>query len=84
MYIDPNSGGMLFQILLVVFGVFSAAILFFSSRIRMTFARLRRLMRHRTNPETGETTSDDETLTLTPQAGPEKASEQSEAKGAHE
>jgi hypothetical protein len=42
MYIDPNTGGMLFQILAVMFGTFSAIILFFSGRIRMFFARLRR------------------------------------------
>lgn len=82
MYIDPNSGGMLFQVLLVVFGAFSAVILVFSSRIRMAFAKLRRLMRHRANPETPGITSDDETLIFTPKPGQEKASEQSGAKGA--
>jgi len=81
MYIDPNSGGMLFQILLVVFGAFSAVILVFSSRIRMAFAKLRRLMRNRANPETSDITSD-ETLIFTPKPGQEKASEQSGAKGA--
>ena len=45
MYIDPSSGGMLFQALLVVFGVLSGAILIFSSKIKMGIARLRRLMR---------------------------------------
>ncbi len=46
MYIDPSSGGMLFQALLVVFGIFSGVILIFSSRIKMGIARLRRLLRH--------------------------------------
>jgi hypothetical protein len=46
MYIDPSSGGMLFQALLVIFGVFSGVVLIFSSRIKMGIARLRRLMRH--------------------------------------
>jgi hypothetical protein len=50
MYIDPNTGGMLFQILAVMFGVFSAVILFFSGRIRTAFAKMRRKMRERRNP----------------------------------
>jgi hypothetical protein len=45
MYIDPNSGGMLFQALLVVFGVLSGSILIFSSRIKMGFAKLMRKFR---------------------------------------
>ena len=45
MYIDPNSGGMLFQALLVVFGVLSGTILIFSSRIKMGFAKLMRKFR---------------------------------------
>ena len=47
MYIDPNSGGMVFQVLLVIFGVFSGAILLFYSRIKMGVARLRRSVRER-------------------------------------
>jgi hypothetical protein len=61
MYIDPNSGGMLFQILLVLFGFFSALILLFSGRIRMGVARLRRKIRERTKPETRNVSSDEET-----------------------
>ena len=45
MYIDPNTGGMLFQALAVLFGVFSTVILLFSSKIRMYFARFKRLLR---------------------------------------
>jgi len=45
MYIDPNSGGMLFQILVVIFGVFSGTVLMFSSRIKMGIAKLRRSLR---------------------------------------
>ncbi len=45
MYIDPNTGGMLFQVLAVLFGLFSGMILIFSSKIRMFFGRLNR-MRH--------------------------------------
>ncbi len=59
MYIDPNTGGMLFQILVVLFGVISAAILLFSGKIRIAFARLRRRMRDRNKPATSEPVSDD-------------------------
>jgi uncharacterized YccA/Bax inhibitor family protein len=48
MYIDPNSGGMLFQALLVAFGVISGTILLFSSKIKMGIAKLRRRFRERT------------------------------------
>jgi hypothetical protein len=47
MYVDPNTGGMLFQVLAVMFGVFSGVILFFSGKIRMAFARLMRSLRGR-------------------------------------
>ena len=58
MYVDPNSGGMLFQALLVMFGVLSAAILIFSGRIRLYIAKLRRQIRDRNNPESQEAISD--------------------------
>jgi hypothetical protein len=45
MYIDPNTGGILFQTLLVLFGVFSGVVLLFSSKIKMGIAKLRRSMR---------------------------------------
>jgi hypothetical protein len=61
MYIDPNTGGMLFQILAVLFGVFSAFILFFSGRIRKVFAKLRRRMRERKESASEAPVSDDET-----------------------
>ncbi len=51
MYIDPNTGGMLFQALAVLFGVFSAVIFFFSGRIRLTYAKIRRQMRERSKPK---------------------------------
>jgi hypothetical protein len=54
MYIDPGSGGMLFQILAVAFGVISGAVLMFSSRIKMTIAKWRRSMRKEENAD-GET-----------------------------
>jgi len=46
MYIDPNTGGVLFQTLAILFGVFSGVILLFSSKIKMGIAKLRRKMRN--------------------------------------
>jgi hypothetical protein len=43
-YIDPNTGGMLFQLLAVLFGVFSGLVLLFSSRIKQAFFRVRRFV----------------------------------------
>ncbi len=55
MYIDPGSGGMLFQILAVAFGVISGTVLMFSSKIKMTIAKWRRSMRKEEDkPETPE------------------------------
>jgi hypothetical protein len=42
MYIDPNTGGMLFQVLATIFVVASGVILVFSGRIKMFFYRLKR------------------------------------------
>jgi len=47
MYIDPNSGGMLFQVLLVIFGVLSGSVLLFSSKIKMGIAKFRRMRREK-------------------------------------
>ena len=44
-YIDPNTGGMLFQILAVMFGLFSGLILLFSSYIRKGLYRILRFLR---------------------------------------
>ena len=41
-YIDPNTGGMLFQILAVLFGVISGALLIFSGRVKGFYYRLKR------------------------------------------
>jgi len=49
MYIDPNSGGLIFQALIVIFGVFSASILLFSSKIKMGVARFRRGIRQKSD-----------------------------------
>ena len=50
MYIDPNTGGILFQTLAVLFGVFSG-------KIKMGIAKLRRALRK----ESDETESTDST-----------------------
>jgi hypothetical protein len=44
MYIDPNTGGILFQALAAVFAVASGVLLLFSGKIRSFMARLRRKM----------------------------------------
>ena len=45
MYIDPNTGGMLFQALAVVLAVFTGVLLVFSRNIRQFFSRMRRSVR---------------------------------------
>ena len=45
MYIDPNTGGMLFQALAVMFGVISGAILMFYGKISMFVSRTLRFLR---------------------------------------
>jgi hypothetical protein len=59
MYIDPNTGGMLFQVLAVLFGLFSAFVLIFSSKIRMFFGKLNR-MRHENSEEQVELEKNEE------------------------
>jgi len=44
-YIDPNTGGMLFQVLAVLFGVISGALLLFSGKIKGIYYRMRRRVR---------------------------------------
>jgi hypothetical protein len=45
MYIDPNTGGVLFQALAAAFVGISGALLMFSGKIRQAIARLRRSTR---------------------------------------
>ncbi len=45
MYIDPNTGGMLFQALAAIFVVASSVLLIFSGKIRAGVASLRRRFR---------------------------------------
>lgn len=44
-YIDPNTGGMLFQVLAVMLAAFSGILFFFSRQIKAGVARLRRGLR---------------------------------------
>ena len=44
-YIDPNTGGMLFQVLAVLLAALSAFLFFFSRQIKSGWARLRRRLR---------------------------------------
>ena len=50
-YIDPNTGGMLFQILAVLLASVSAILFFFSRQIKSAWARLRRGLRKEEPPE---------------------------------
>jgi hypothetical protein len=45
MYIDPNTGGILFQVLAGILVTLSGGLFFFSRRIRTGIAHLRRKMR---------------------------------------
>ena len=58
-YIDPNTGGMLFQMLAVLFGVISGALLLFSGRIKGYYYRLRRRMQDE-DSETADDIDDQE------------------------
>ena len=61
MYIDPNTGGMLFQILVIMFGMISGVVLIFSSRIKMGISKLRRSFREkRVKSEISDSESDQE------------------------
>jgi hypothetical protein len=50
-YIDPNTGGMLFQILAVSLAALSGILFFFSRQIKSGWARLRRGMRKEEPPQ---------------------------------
>lgn len=51
-YIDPNTGGMIFQFLAAGFALASGFVLMFASRIKMFFARQRRKKREQEQPDT--------------------------------
>lgn len=54
-YIDPNTGGMLFQILAVLFATFSGMVFFFSRQIKTFFAKIGRAFRRESNTQHTQT-----------------------------
>lgn len=44
-YIDPNTGGMLFQVLATGFAILTGGVLLFARQIKAGFAKLRRRFR---------------------------------------
>ena len=57
MYIDPGTGGQLFQILAIAFASVSGVVLLFAGRIKMFVAKMKRKMREDdsgTEPEATE------------------------------
>jgi hypothetical protein len=54
MYIDPNTGGVIFGWLLGAFGLVTGLLLIFSGKIRGYFARLRRKTRGKDETEDQE------------------------------
>lgn len=48
-YIDPNTGGMLAQVLIVVLGMLTGVWFFFANRIKMSFNRMMRNFREKKN-----------------------------------
>ena len=54
MYIDPNTGGMLFQVLATSLALFSGLVLLFSGKIRAFMARFRRSMREESSEDNQE------------------------------
>jgi hypothetical protein len=60
-YIDPNTGGMLFQILAASFAAVSGLLLLFSRQIRVLVSRIKRVVRERlggTDEVTGNPTDE--------------------------
>jgi hypothetical protein len=58
LYIDPNTGGMLFQLLAVFLALFSGILFFFSRQIRSAFASFRRKIRREQPEDKPEGTED--------------------------
>jgi membrane protein implicated in regulation of membrane protease activity len=54
MYVDPNTGGMIFQVLITVFTIASGFILVFSGKIRMLWARMIRRRSEKSAPADSE------------------------------
>jgi hypothetical protein len=59
-YIDPNTGGMLFQALAASFAVISGLALLFSRQIRAGLARARRAFRERIGGQAEEASAPDQ------------------------
>jgi len=53
MYIDPNTGGVIFQALAAALAVISGVVLVFAGRIRAGIARLRRKLRKEEDEDGG-------------------------------
>lgn len=51
MYIDPNTGGVIFGWLLGAFGLITGLLLIFSGKIRGSIAKMRRKTRHKDETE---------------------------------
>jgi hypothetical protein len=51
LYFDPNTGGMLFQMLAVLLAAGSGILFFFSRQIKSAVARLRRVFRKDEQPK---------------------------------
>ncbi|UCD97957.1 MAG: hypothetical protein JSV42_13465 [Chloroflexota bacterium] len=58
-YIDPNTGGMLFQILAVLFGVISGALLLFSGKVKGLYYRVKRRIQNPDSAAIDEVPGDD-------------------------
>lgn len=54
-YVDPNTGGLLFQLLASAFAILSGLFLLFARRIRMAAARMMRWLRERFGRSTSST-----------------------------
>ena len=54
LYIDPNTGGMLFQVLAVFLAFFTGILFFFSRQIKTAFARIKRKLRKEQPPDEAE------------------------------
>jgi hypothetical protein len=54
-YIDPNTGGIIFQALAIIFASMTGFLLFFSRQIRITTARIKRYLTGSSN-QPSETT----------------------------
>ncbi len=59
-YIDPNTGGMLFQMLAVILAIFSGIVFFFSRQLKIIFAKFRRKITRHDPEEIGDGNNQDQ------------------------